>query len=186
MGYSINPLSGEFDYSYPIATNLSLFVDVDIPNGISDVDGIALINGKWTVRSIHIKQTVDTETVAPTDGDVLKYNGVKWEPSGQALSEYSDYDLSISLDTIANGKTLSYHNGSWSVGPYVGVTAYNLNDSFIDDVDLTTVAPTADNVLQYNGVNWVAGAKKTSKSAFQSATSGAADFAAFKTAIAAL
>lgn len=56
-----------------------------------------------------------------------------------------------------------------------------LNDVAIDAGTLAT-----DQVIKWNGNSWVNGEKYISLSTLQSVTAGAADFAAFKTAIAAL
>jgi len=79
---------------------------------------------------------VDTSTTAPTNGQVLKWDGTNWVPADDA-----DTDT-----TYTAGTGLSLTGTTFAL------------DSVIDnltDVDTTTTAPTNGQVLKWDGTNWV-------------------------------
>jgi len=136
------------------------------------------------VASIDDLSDVDTATAPPTDGQVLKWNNTnsEWEPgdaaatvtgltdtvitspsSGQALI-YSGgnwinsnvaFDLGgltdVSISGVTTGQNLEYNGTSWVN------TSFNKNIDDLNDVDTTTSAPTSNQTLLWNGVDWIPG-----------------------------
>lgn len=144
-----------------------------------------LANTPAIPASIDDLTDVDTSTVAPTDGQVLKWNSTnsEWEP-GDAAANVAD--LTDLTDTIIsgpqNGQALIYSNGNWindniaaNLGDLTDVavggavagqdlqyngsnwvnTTFNRSIDELSDVDTTTSGPTANQTLQWNGVNWI-------------------------------
>lgn len=134
---------------------------------------------------------VDTTTAAPTNGDVLQYDGANWVPvdetvvapvqsvhgrTGAVVSAEGDYDLDelgdvdLTSTPPSNTDVLQYDGANWvpvAASTIGGVTSvfgrtgavtategdYDLDE--LGDVDLTTTAPVTNDVLQYDGTNWV-------------------------------
>ena len=80
---------------------------------------------------------VDTTTAAPTNGDVLQYDGTNWVP----------------VDETVVAPVQSVHGRTGAVVSAEG--DYDLDE--LGDVDLTSTPPTTNDVLQYDGANWVPG-----------------------------
>jgi len=127
MGYTINPLSGQFDNTGepPKLANLDDF-DLSAP---ADGDSIAYnqATGNWEPYSNTISQEVDTTTTAPTSGKVLKFKGNsnKWESDSSSLNELTDVNLLQFAGALEDGAVLVYANGEWVAGPKIGGVNYN-------------------------------------------------------------
>ncbi|MBL0139394.1 MAG: hypothetical protein IPP86_12845 [Bacteroidetes bacterium] len=81
-------------------------------------------------------------TTAPTNGQVLKYNGTQYVPSTDNNTSYTQgTGINISGSTISNTVT----------------TLDNLSD-------VTTTGAASGQVLKYNGTNWIPGTDNTSSS----------------------
>ncbi len=80
---------------------------------------------------------VDTTTSAPSNGEVLAWDGTNWVPTADSDTTYS----------AGTGLSLTG-------------TTFALNASIDDltDVDTTTSAPNVDEILGWDGSNWVPGA----------------------------
>lgn len=133
--------------------------------------------------SINALLDVDTVTVAPTPGQVLKWNGTNWVPAADATSGGGATDADT-LDGLDGTYYLNYNNltntptvystftsltdtpasytgsGSRFVKVNAGGTALEFVatsiPSGLDDLsDVVIVSPTVGDVLYYNGTNWV-------------------------------
>jgi len=105
----------------------------------SQWENVAISN--VTVQSIDDLDDVDTSTTAPTDGQTLKWDAAnsQWVPADD-----------IDTDT-------TYTSGTGIFIDEEGGNSINL-DAGIDlltDVDTTTTAPSTDDVLSWDGTNWV-------------------------------
>lgn len=96
---------------------------------------------------------VEVHTVAPTNGQVLKYVAAnsRYEPGdaagGGALDDLTD----VILTTPVTGEVLKFNGTNWING--TGSSVANLDD--LTDVDLTGAVN--GDTLVYNGTNWVDG-----------------------------
>ncbi len=77
---------------------------------------------------------VDVSTTAPTNGQVLSWDGTNWVPADDANTTYS---AGTGLDLT--GTTFSLNSGIDN----------------LTDVDVTTTTPTNGQVLSWDGTNWV-------------------------------
>lgn len=130
---------------------------------------------------------VDLTTTAPVTNDVLQYNGANWVPgtvavpvqsvhgrTGAVVSAEGDYDLDelgdvdLTSTPPTTNDVLQYDGTNWvpgtvsaavtSVFGRTGAVVATEGDYDLDelgDVDLTTTAPVTNDVLQYDGTNWV-------------------------------
>ena len=132
---------------------------------------------------------VDTTTAAPANGDVLQYDGTNWVPvdetvvapvqsvhgrTGAVVSAEGDYDLDelgdvdLTSTPPTTNDVLQYDGANWVPGTVTAGVAsvfgrtgavvategdYDLDE--LGDVDLTTTAPVTNDLLQYDGTNWV-------------------------------
>ncbi len=98
----------------------------------SDANGLA----SWSAApvsadgSINTHSDVDTSTNAPTNGQVLSWNGTNWVPANasggaQQINDLSDVDTSTNTPT--NGQVLSWDGANW-------VPAYDAGAKKIDDL----------------------------------------------------
>lgn len=133
--------------------------------------------------SINALIDVDTTTVAPTPGQVLKWNGTNWVPAADATSGGGATDADT-LDGLDGTYYLNYNNltnqptipttfialtdtpasytsaGGRFVKVNTGATALEFASvtipTILDDLtDVVIVSPTVGDVLYYNGTNWV-------------------------------
>lgn len=101
---------------------------------------------------------VDTSTVAPTDGQVLTYNGTTalWGPASPPAAGATNLDGLTDVDTSTvaptNGQTLIY-DGSTSLWKPGTVTSGASNLDALTDVDTTTTPPTNGQVLKYDSAS---------------------------------
>lgn len=93
-----------------------------------------LINQPSLVTVLDDLGDVDTSTTAPTNGQVLVYNGSAWInsalPAGTVTSVFGRSGAVAAL------------NGDYSLG-------------LLGDVDLATTPPVLNDILSYNGTDWV-------------------------------
>ena len=132
-------------------------------------------SSKWlpgdasVVGSIDDLSDVDTTTSAPTDGQALVWDNAnsKWEPGTIDLS--SKIGLSdLSVTTASAGTaSLSYNSasGAFTYTPpdlssyLTSIGALSINA--LSDVDTTTNAPNANDVLSWNGSKWIPATQTT-------------------------
>lgn len=161
-----------------VATNglFNSLVDIDV-GGAATGESIIFnnVSGNWepglpssTVALLGDIGNVDTSTVAPTDGQVIKWNQIqtKWLPAddltsggvGDTLGSLNDVTIGASADR----NYLIYDFGSllWRnlVPSYNDLTDTPVVPAVLDDltdVDTTTVAPALNNVLAYDGSGWI-------------------------------
>ncbi len=92
---------------------------------------------EFTTVGIDELSDVDTTTSTPTSGQVLKWDGSNWAPAADNNTEY----------TAGTGLSLT------------GTTfALNAGIDLLSDVDTTTTAPSTNDILGWDGSNWVPGA----------------------------
>lgn len=158
--------------------------------------------------SVDAHSDVDTTTTPPTNGQVLSWNGTNWVP-GAAPASNLDALTDVVITTPASAQTLRYNGTNWvnaalgwaditgkptfatvaTSGAYADLTGKPtiptaIND--LSDVDTATTAPSANQVLAWNGTNWVpadqsgggggGGSTSARLSETQTASSGAATF----------
>ena len=118
-------------------------------------------------KSIDIFADVDTSSATPSNGQALIYDAgaQKWKPGnvaaqgggGDGASTFTDLtDTPSDYGGLAGG--FLRVNGT-SDGLTI-VSAFSIDA--LSDVDTTTSAPVAGNVLKWNGTNWVPGTDATS------------------------
>lgn len=94
----------------------------------------------------------DTTTVAPVDGNFLRFDGANWVPSAPdvALNDLSDVDTT----DITDGQVIAYDaiSGNWIPSAQA---AQELDD--LTDVDTSTTAPLDGETLIFTSGTWVPG-----------------------------
>lgn len=146
-------------------------------------DGSAWVDAELGINDL---ADVDTATAPPTDGQVLKWNNTnsEWEPgNASAVATVSDL-TDTTITTPTNGQALVYSGGNWinsnvasDLGGLTDVSisgvatgqnlqyngtswvnaSFNKNIDDLNDVDTTTSAPTSNQTLLWNGVDWIPG-----------------------------
>lgn len=112
---------------------------------------------------------VDTTTSPPTDGQVLTWSGLdeEWQPSTPeaviptlAINDLTDVQTVGVGHVPTDGQALVWDAtmSHWMPGSVAGEVSPASIDS-LTDVDTTTIAPVADQVLAWNGSNWVPAAQ---------------------------
>lgn len=157
----------------PAGTNYSAGTGINITNGVisataQDVSGDVTGNtGATTVTKIQGKGIA---TVAPSNEQVLQWNGVNWAPSSLTLN--GDVSGSLSANTVtklqgksvantapANAQVLQWNGTAWAP------TTQNLGGDVTGSLAASTVAklqgrsvantaPSNGQVLQWNGTAW--------------------------------
>tara|TARA_B100000963_G_scaffold200260_1_gene174416 strand:- start:9115 stop:11082 length:1968 start_codon:yes stop_codon:yes gene_type:complete len=90
---------------------------INLPDSTGTVATQEWVNGQGfgagAGGSINGLNDVDTATVAPSNGQVLKWNGANWIPQNDTASSYTNasVDAHINQSTATNGQVLSW-NGS--------------------------------------------------------------------------
>ena len=132
-------------------------------------------SSKWlpgdasVVGSINDLSDVDTNSVAPTNGQALVWDNAnsKWEPGTIDLS--SKIGLSdLSVTTASAGTASLSYNSASGVFTYTppDLSSYltsigALSINALSDVDTTTNAPNANDVLSWNGSKWIPATQTT-------------------------
>lgn len=116
------------------------------------IDSTALLLG-----SIDQLSDVDTVTFPPSGGQLLAWNGAKWAPTSLPTPTFQFKGLT---DTPSNytGDGLKMLRVDSLESQVEFVTVADVALGSVDkhsDVDTTSVAPTNNQVLSWNGVNWV-------------------------------
>lgn len=113
-------------------------------------------------KAINDLSDVDTMTVAPATGQVLKWNGTNWVPAADdagTASTVTKIDDLTDVDTVTNPPTgdvyLKWNGVNW-VPSALPAGVVLIND--LGDVDTVTVAPSTNSILKWNGTQWVVGA----------------------------
>lgn len=130
--------------------------------------------------SIDQLNDVDTVSSAPTNGQALVWNGSNWVPGTVSTSSNLDGLTDVAITSAATGEVLRYNGTAWvdaqlaytdlsgtptlatvaTTGAYADLTGKPTIPASIDDlsdVDTVTTAPATDQVLVWNGSNWVPG-----------------------------
>ncbi len=120
-----------------------------------NISASSIVSGELGSISIDALTDVDTTTVTPTSGDsVLQWDGTNWVPvSSSAVGSTSFVGLS---DTPANYTGA----GGEFLKVNVGATAVEYSTIAFDDlsdVDMTTTAPSVNDIIGWDGTNWVPG-----------------------------
>ena len=123
----------------------------------------------WTLGSVNSHSDVDTVTTAPVVGNVLSWDGTNWVPAASAISCEAVQDC---LSTAFPFATYNDATNDWTLGSV----------DFHSDVDTTTTAPVAGDVLSWNGTNWVPTASILNCEAVQDCLSAAFPFATYNDA----
>ncbi len=159
-----------FNQSYTFPLNdgtANQILQTDGSGQLSFVDAPVSASG-----SIDTHSDVDVTTNAPSNGQVLTWNGTNWVPAdasggAQQINDLSDVDTSTNAPT--NGQVLSWDGTNWvpaddanttytaGTGLDLTGTIFSLNSGIdnLTDVDVTTTAPTNGQVLSWDGTNWV-------------------------------
>lgn len=113
--------------------------------------------------SVALNDLTDVTITAAATGEVLRYNGSAWVDAQLA---YSDLSGTPSLATVATTGAYADLTGKPTLatvattGAYSDLTGKPTIPASIDDltdVDTATAAPTVDQVLVWDGANWVPG-----------------------------
>ena len=163
----------------------------DVDEGTNLYYTNARADARIAAASIDDLSDVDTSTSAPSNGEVLKWDGTNWVPGTddtvQNLEDLSD----VTISSIADGEVIHWStaNSRWentaltlgsttfvglsdtpanytgAGGQFLkvnsGATAVEFTTAAIDDlsdVDTTTSTPNVDEILGWDGTNWVPGA----------------------------
>lgn len=150
------------------------FTDLSVVNAVADGSGSLTYNdtnGIFTFTppnlssyltsssSISSLSDVDTSTAEPSIDQVLSWNGSNWVPKNGGAGGISLTDLSVNVEAPNESGTLSYTNttGVFTFTP-PDLSSYLTSSSSINslsDVDTTTTLPSEDQVLSWDGNNWV-------------------------------
>jgi len=131
----------------------------DVPNTpLTDTESIRWNNtlSTWEFYSpvYNLNDVLDVDTINSVTGDTLQYNGVDWINSDTAtiastikLSDLED----VASTPLTDTESIRWNNtiGTWEFYSPV----YKLDD--VLDVDTTTTPTVTDDVLQYNGSDWI-------------------------------
>ena len=110
-------------------------------------------------------QGATLSSLAPTSGQVLKYNGTAWVPDAVVLAEAQTLSLtgttvtlsgtnsSVTLPTVADATTTV--TGKVQLAGDLGGTAAAPLVAKLQGVALSSILPTTGQVLKYNGTAWV-------------------------------
>lgn len=113
--------------------------------------------------SIDAHSDVDTTTTPPTNGQALVWNGVdNWVPGTVAASVALNDLTDVAITAAATGEVLRYNGSAWvdaqlAYSDLSGTPTIPASIDDLADVDTTTAAPTVDQVLVWDGTNWVPG-----------------------------
>ena len=105
--------------------------------------------GAGSVSVIDDLLDVDTSTVAPQMGDILKWNGSQWVPDATAGSGIEE--------APTDGKFYVRQNGAW-VDLQVALQNITTADTNVDGADFTQQVTTAQNSIIYDGGDFTSGA----------------------------
>jgi hypothetical protein len=157
---------------------------VKVNSGATGLEFVAGIQSSdVSAISINSLSDVDTATTVPSVGQVLKWNGTNWVPAADATSggggtnadtldgfdstyflNYNNLTNQPSIPTTFTALTDTPANYSSAGGRFVkvnaGATALEFTSvsipATLDDLtDVVISAPTAGDMLYYNGTNWV-------------------------------
>lgn len=125
----IHNISGT-GFAFPTADgNSNQIIQTDGNGQLSWIDVPVSANG-----SIDKHSDVDTSTATPTNGQVLKWDGNNWTPANDSNTTYS---AGTGLDLAGM------------------VFSLNSDINNLTDVDTSTTAPATNQILSWNGTNWV-------------------------------
>jgi len=94
---------------------------------------------------------VDTSTSAPASGQVFRFDGTNWIPSGESVTSVNTKTGDVQLDTddVPEGSNNKYYDQS---AVDSSIAAIEFND--ISDVDTSTNTPTSGSIVKYDGSKW--------------------------------
>ncbi len=156
----------------------------------SDATGLASWQSIQTgAQYIDDLSDVDTSTTPPATGQILSWNGTNWVPANDNDTTYSAgtglnltgtvFSLNSGIDNLsdvdtsttppATNQILSWNGTNWvpandndttySAGTGLDLTGtvFSLNSGIdnLSDVDTSTTAPATNQILSWNGTNWV-------------------------------
>ena len=168
--------------------NLDVISDVEY-SPLPQTDDILIYDqDTWRPAANSLANLGDTNIVNPADTEVLQYNGTEWVNAGAPAYDISGNDLGdigdVTLSGTATGDFLRWDGTQWvndtlEFSDITGDVTFGL--AALTDVD-DALAPTEDQVLSYNGTQWVAASRVISDAAdvdTETATPGVGSFLAW-------
>ena len=139
------------------STTVTDLIDTDI-SSIQDAQILRWNNANsvWENVTLSISSNdlsdIDTTTTAPANGNLLRFDGTNWVPSGETIISINTKTGTVILgtDDIGEGSTNLYYTNA-RVDARIQATAIGS----LSDVDMTTTAPVNGNIARFDGANWV-------------------------------
>lgn len=104
------------------------------------------VAGKVGTVTLVLDDMTDVTISAPTNNQVLKYNGSQWINSAAPATVSTLDDLTdVIITSPVTGQKIQYNGTSW----------VNVTDNLDSLSDVVISSPTNTQVLRYNGTNWV-------------------------------
>jgi hypothetical protein len=174
---SYNSLNGEFTFTPPnLSSYLTSYTETDPVFAASEASSITSTDtSNWdaayswgnhisagyltSTGSINTHTDVDTTTIPPSNGQVLKWNGSQWAPANDLTAEGVGIgltDLSATTASASGNGSLSYDNtsGVFTFTP-PNLSTYLTSTGSIDShTDVTITSATTTQLLRYNGTQW--------------------------------
>lgn len=177
-GLAYNSLNGQFTFTPPnLSSYLTSYTETDPVFSASPAGTITNTNKtNWnsaygwgdhasagyltSTGSINTHTDVDTVTNPPVTGQVLKWDGSQWKPGNDLTAAGTGIaltDLSVNTAAAAGGGSLSYNNtsGVFTFTPPL-LSSYLTSTGSIDShTDVTITSATTNQLLRYDGTQWV-------------------------------
>lgn len=160
---SYNASSEQWINTTPV-TDLDGLSDVDLSTAPTNgqylyFNGISWIASDVVIGSLNISDLADVTITTPASGQTLVYDSVnsQWiNATSAATLETVNTDTGIATQdegeiSIIGGAGIE----TSATGSTITVTNTKLTLASLDDVDLTTDGPVADDLLSFDGDNWV-------------------------------
>ena len=171
-GFSTNDLTEGTNLYYTDArfdTRLSLKDTGDLSEGSNLYYTDARVLAKINSTSVDALSDVDTTTSAPSSGQALVWNGSNFVPNtvGSTLTVQEEGSALSNAATVLNfvgsGVTASGSGGTKTI-----TIGGSIDD--LSDVDITSNAPSAGQILKWDGTNFVPGTDNSGSAASDSFT----------------
>ncbi|MDX1908668.1 MAG: hypothetical protein SF053_16650, partial [Bacteroidia bacterium] len=158
--------AGDNNTTYTAGTGLSLtgtvFANTGDTDAANDITNTTTaggdLAGTYPNPTVDGLQGVGVATTAPTNGQVLKYNGTAWAPAGDNNTTYTaGTGLSLTGTVFANtGDTDAANDitNTTTAGGDLAGTYPNPNVDGLQGVAVSATAPSNGQALVYNGIQW--------------------------------